>query len=1092
MYIRELRVDGYGALQGIELSLDAPVTVLYGPNEAGKSTLLRFMRSMLYGFPSRKEMVERGEPVRGGRHGGRMLLQVEGGREWLVERYAERGSGIVVRESGGLERTLTQAEWERLALGGITEKLFRQLFAVSLDELHQLRALQGEEIGNYLYHAGLAGGAALTEARRRIGAEMDRLYRPKGSNQEINKVLAAIKEAEAAIRSSRDQIELFNEASAELEETNRLLSEADRRLPKLRELVAEAKSAYELREWWLKAQSLRLADEEARKALPDPGANPLSESAALRWAELKAQRAALADKLAQASEAEAELLRERASYQWSEDLLSAMPELEQLESQREGIAARREEASELEAERRMLDETLAGLLARLSPVWGEAELRAFGSALSERERIRKLAREAEEAERALQTVQGELERNARLLETAAAEGDGGGRESVAFVEAAAAHSYAFVPTDRTGLLRAWHDLEDAMRAYERARMIVDTASAAANEGRGRVEGSVYGRSRRGRRGLGDRSAGVSPVLLGGVSALLGAASIAMPLALGDGGDVSGAIVAVSGAVMLLAGIVGTIAYRSWRAASDQRLEAGDSVGVTNREAEANVRLYRAQAAEKLARLIRDADAAAYDLLPSAPATSDSERATVTADEAWRELRNAVYSRLDELERAGRESASRELALRRVKELRTEREMLGQNASLASERFAEMQTEWADWLRKYGLPATLDIGGSPELFHAAEQASTALRQRQRTLDRLHAVKQAIEQFEQAASQLAGVFGLPPALASDVALAIRWLHAEALKQRQSAEEAARVDRQLTTCQVNARRLQSVVDELEATIKIFLDEAGCMDEQALELRLYVEERSRTLRQEARDVQLRLESGRDEAAKEKLYAWLRTYDEAMLAVKVAEQESCLAAAEQERTELLDRRGRLMQELQRLRADAELADMRQTLVERESRLETLLERYAVLAVSERLMARAKAVFEQERQPEVLRRASAYLCRMTGGAYERIIAPDDRSALFAETVGRQLVDSAFLSRGTQEQLYLAMRFSLCDAASREHPLPLLLDDLFVHFDENRLKSTLPVLETLAEARQVILFTCHRHTADLLAEGIRGSRRLALR
>ena len=211
MFIRELHVDGYGALQGARLTLDHSVTILYGPNESGKSTLLRFIRAMLYGFPSRKEPVERGEPVRGGRHGGRLLFVQGDGREWLVERYAERGSSVNLRDSSGLERQLSQAEWERLALGGVTEKLFRQLFAVSLDELHQLRSLQGEEVGNYLYHAGLAGGAALTAARRRVGAEMDRLYRPKGVTQEINKLMAAIKDAEAAIRQSRDQIQLFNE-----------------------------------------------------------------------------------------------------------------------------------------------------------------------------------------------------------------------------------------------------------------------------------------------------------------------------------------------------------------------------------------------------------------------------------------------------------------------------------------------------------------------------------------------------------------------------------------------------------------------------------------------------------------------------------------------------------------------------------------------------------------------------------------------------------------------------------------------------------------------------------------------------------------
>ncbi|QMV43904.1 AAA family ATPase [Cohnella cholangitidis] len=180
MYIRELQVDGYGALQGVKLELDAPVSVLYGPNEAGKSTLLRFVRSMLYGFPTRKDPVERGEPVFGGRHGGRLLLADKDGIVWVLERYAERSNMVTLRDGNGIEKTLGQADWQRMMLGGISERTFKQLFSVSLNELHELRSLQGEEVGNYLYHAGLAGGSAITSARRQLGTEMDRLFRPKG------------------------------------------------------------------------------------------------------------------------------------------------------------------------------------------------------------------------------------------------------------------------------------------------------------------------------------------------------------------------------------------------------------------------------------------------------------------------------------------------------------------------------------------------------------------------------------------------------------------------------------------------------------------------------------------------------------------------------------------------------------------------------------------------------------------------------------------------------------------------------------------------------------------------------------------------
>src|SRR5690606_2491597 len=131
--------------------------------------------------------------------------------------------------------------------------------------------------------------------------------------------------------------------------------------------------------------------------------------------------------------------------------------------------------------------------------------------------------------------------------------------------------------------------------------------------------------------------------------------------------------------------------------------------------------------------------------------------------------------------------------------------------------------------------------------------------------------------------------------------------------------------------------------------------------------------------------------------------------------------ALNEERTALLDKRGRLAQELERLRAEAETEDRAQQLADLDGKLHRLARRYALLAVSDKLLETTKAVFEEERQPEVLRRASAYFARMTEGAYVKIAVPGDRPAVFAESRDRRQVDSSFLSRGTKEQLYLAMR-----------------------------------------------------------------------
>ena len=71
-----------------------------------------------------------------------------------------------------------------------------------------------------------------------------------------------------------------------------------------------------------------------------------------------------------------------------------------------------------------------------------------------------------------------------------------------------------------------------------------------------------------------------------------------------------------------------------------------------------------------------------------------------------------------------------------------------------------------------------------------------------------------------------------------------------------------------------------------------------------------------------------------------------------------------------------------------------------------------------------------------------------------------------------------LSRGTLEQIYVAVRLALVDAIDGEARLPLFLDELFAHWDAHRLDALVRVLGAV-EGRQVVVSTCHAALADRL-------------
>ena len=93
MRIESLYIDGFGHFtQRTFGPFGSSVTIFDGENEAGKSTLLAFIRTVLYGFPSRGRD-EHYPPIRGGRHGGHIVVTDEVGARYTVQRYAAARRG---------------------------------------------------------------------------------------------------------------------------------------------------------------------------------------------------------------------------------------------------------------------------------------------------------------------------------------------------------------------------------------------------------------------------------------------------------------------------------------------------------------------------------------------------------------------------------------------------------------------------------------------------------------------------------------------------------------------------------------------------------------------------------------------------------------------------------------------------------------------------------------------------------------------------------------------------------------------------------------------------------------------------------------
>lgn len=108
------------------------------------------------------------------------------------------------------------------------------------------------------------------------------------------------------------------------------------------------------------------------------------------------------------------------------------------------------------------------------------------------------------------------------------------------------------------------------------------------------------------------------------------------------------------------------------------------------------------------------------------------------------------------------------------------------------------------------------------------------------------------------------------------------------------------------------------------------------------------------------------------------------------------------------------------------------------------------------------------------RRASEIFAAVADGAYRSIRMDEERRLSVWD--GSRNIPAERLSRGTIEQIYLAVRLAAAEVLLEE-PVPVILDDVFAFYDDKRLESALKWLSR--QGKQVIIFTCHKREEEIV-------------
>lgn len=148
---------------------------------------------------------------------------------------------------------------------------------------------------------------------------------------------------------------------------------------------------------------------------------------------------------------------------------------------------------------------------------------------------------------------------------------------------------------------------------------------------------------------------------------------------------------------------------------------------------------------------------------------------------------------------------------------------------------------------------------------------------------------------------------------------------------------------------------------------------------------------------------------------------------------------------------------------------------------DALERQYAAIALAIETLGRADAELQSCFSPQLAQKAADYMDYLTDGRYDELVLARDLSAKARSADDPTPRDTAYLSAGTADLLYLSVRLALCElTCPADDPCPLVLDDTLVNFDDARAKRAMALFHEIAQHRQVILFTCHER--DCPAQG----------
>ncbi|CAM3733822.1 AAA family ATPase [Alicyclobacillus pomorum] len=1051
MMFHSLSLYGVGRHNGTVLDdLGPGLTVVYGANESGKSTVLAGIRGILFG---RLTMAERAiHPGRGA--SGSLVVSNADGTMYHLERALSRKSPLKITSDTGIVGAGQDVLKEHFPeLSEVEDAVYRTVFSFQLAELTDLQRSDAV-LARRMFSLGATGGVSPVELEAFLGQAAKSLFNPdrRARNARLNQCLSELEAVKRAWLDKRDGVESYERLQAQVEKLRRERLRAEEQWHE----TLQAKQRVQKR---LEALPLHQALVQRMEALRQVTPHtPVTEEAVSALAVCKERIAGAQQRVEALVKQQAELEKRVAEMPAVHLDAEDVVRVHQLVMQSSGVLQQEQALAEKMDELRETERQRVELRKHMSPLWTDEALEGAETGSEAVASVQHWHGQWEHWERAVDALERQLAAQDRLHREQLQAYEAACRERLGTVpsvqqlraeEAAVSHVLERLAEDEW----VWSDGErevEQLRRMDAEWVVLQDEMRPAQAGASIPLAGVF------------TAAAAVMAMIGATPTWLATHSFL---------DVGVSVVGI-----------GALVFGLWWTVR-RRVKASDD------SSSAHTRQLRAQR-EAVRRALTDR-------MNQLRSFTQEEKTRLKPEEVRSTLRDKrrVYE-------ADKERFAELVALGlRAQETKAERERQARELADARAQQAQVREAWAQWLRRYGLEQSEQ---TPASFHMELER---VRQYKALTSRLREQRQVVEtlqrQVESFCREAEHVLsrGMESVLQGEVAVTVEsgsadWIPpaVSVLCERLRRAEAAiaDVERRNAERQRMADRLKQVREALtvaerelrertDEKSKWYKDFGVATDEQYAAL-LDTHAKVKRQEDEVRELQYQLYGMfGSQAAYE---AEVSGLNEATRDGLEQELEACEAAV-REAKQQFDTVTRTLNQLEQTLATWEDGPSALDLYWRVHQLEdekrALAREYAVHLLALHLVKEARHRFEQAHRPKVLELASRWFATMTHGKYVQLnVHTGERGATDLTAVDAQgrAWPVLELSRGTQEQVYLALRLAVVgEYAEQGVVLPVILDDPLVNFDPHRLSAALSTLRDFAEHLQVVYLTCHR---DVLA------------